>query len=231
MAEEVFRPIEREVEEERKKPELYIAYPAMQKKVFPKGKTIIDWREGSVLLADGTEEPLNLRLPSDRQLRSLRVITEARLVAELSGGEVSYTFPIFPNEMVIPRVEFNYTTLETYRITTAFIIASTDPTGVEHIRPAFFEGKPFTKQDTVTTAGEPEVLDVREFLGSNAHTGTIENRSDAETLYVYLSDDAETYTDAIPIEAAQGLNLEKEDVAIIKIDASADNTPYFIFAH
>lgn len=138
---------------------------------------------------------------------------------------------ISPNRVVFRALEFDYLKVITSRPTRLFIEASTEQNAVGYFPATYFSGKPYVKEDTVATAGTPVVLDVRGFLGTNAHTGTIENRSGAETLYVYLSDDGETYTEKIPIEAAQGLNLENEDVALIKIDASADNTPYFVFAH
>jgi len=213
------------------KPELYISYPAAKKKELPKGRTTLNWRDGYVSLPGEETETLSGKLPPDRTLKSLLIFTEARLDVELLGEGTAYRFSAFPNEFPVRHVEFSFAAINTYRITTAYFIASTNPQGPSHVPATFYEGKPFTKNDVVATAGSPVVLDVRGFLNRNAHVGTIENKSNTETLYVYLSDDTETYTDMIPVEASQGFNLEKEDVAKIKIDASANNTPYFVVAH
>lgn len=96
----------------------------------------------------------------------------------------------------------------------------------------FRGGNPYIKRDSVTTAGTKETLNINTALGEvNAHTGTVSNLSTVANLYVELSSDGTTFTDSVILYPQTSLDLEREDVHSIRLDASMNATPYQVIAH
>ena len=95
----------------------------------------------------------------------------------------------------------------------------------------YFKGNPYVKRDAIAVAGTSVTLNMYAYLGNNAHTGTISNLSATANLLVELSTDGVIFTDAILVYPQQGLDLEDEDVHSVRIDASANATPYQVIAH
>jgi len=94
----------------------------------------------------------------------------------------------------------------------------------------YYGGVPFIKEDVVDTAGQPVVINIREELHHNAHTGTVLNKGPGK-LYVWLSSDGEHYSDMIELGVNQFIDLSKEDVYLIKLDSDTSGNAYKIVAH
>lgn len=92
-------------------------------------------------------------------------------------------------------------------------------------------GNPFVQRDVVAVAGVPVILNINTVIGSNAHTGTVSNLSAIADLFVELSSDGVTFTDNILLSPQLSLDLEGEDVHSVRLDASANATPYQVIAH
>jgi len=94
----------------------------------------------------------------------------------------------------------------------------------------YYGGVPFVEEGTIETAGTPVIIDIRASLGHNAHVGSIINNGPG-ILYVYLSSDGISYSDAIELNPNQLYDLTKEDVNKIKLDSDTSGNAYKIVAH
>lgn len=97
------------------------------------------------------------------------------------------------------------------------------------IEPDYAVGKPFVAEGTIDP-DETVILDVRGYLGYNAHTGRIVNKGPGK-LYVYISADGETFSDSIELEDSQTVSLFKEDVWKIKLETDTAGNSYLVVAH
>jgi len=95
----------------------------------------------------------------------------------------------------------------------------------------YSSGNPYVSRATVPVAGTPITLNINAVIGTNAHSGTVANLSAVANLFVRLSSDGTTFTDNIVLYPQQALDLGDEDVHSVRLDASANNTPYQAVAH
>jgi len=95
--------------------------------------------------------------------------------------------------------------------------------------PDYIPGHPYFSEG-VLTAGQPVELDIRSYLGFNAHTGTVVNKGPGN-LYVQISSDGTNYSDVITIEEFRAISLNREDVYKIKLDTDTDGCSYMVVAH
>lgn len=96
----------------------------------------------------------------------------------------------------------------------------------------FYIGNPYVKRGTVDS-GTPVTIDLYTILGTNAHSGTVQNESATDDIDLELSTDGVTFTDPMRLSPHQGAQLENEDVHTIRIStpAPAVNVPYQVVAH
>jgi len=95
--------------------------------------------------------------------------------------------------------------------------------------PDYIAGLPYIASGYLSP-GNPTILDVRSYLGYNAHTGRVVNKGPGK-MYVYLSSDGQTFSDAVELEERQTLSLHKEDVWKIKLDTDTEGNAYLVVAH
>lgn len=198
---------------------------------FPSGVSIIDFREGRITLADGTQQEIGETLGDNEFIRSITISTDKDIYVDFGAkgkwGTILHGIPsrITYQKFDVMRIKCDVTTLIT-------IWATTHPTAAPYLilSTEFFQGNPYFEEGTVDTAGTPVIIDIRAKLGRNAHSGRIINKG-AGNLYVYLSHDGETYTNRVTLEPNQTLSLEKEDVWKIKLDTDTSGNAYLVVAH
>lgn len=208
-------------------------YPLSGKKSLSANETVFfNIKYGNVTFSDGTVE--NMTQPiSDNICRSIYVYTDRTIEIELyEEDRPELTTSIFPTQWRKIFVEFNTIKIKTNYPTNIYVIVSTEPEGVPSVNLADYnEGNPYTIRSSISVAGTAETFDINLVINKNAHTGTVSNASAAANLYVELSSDGITFADSIILYPQQDLDLEDEDVHSVRLDASANATPYQIVAH
>jgi len=84
---------------------------------------------------------------------------------------------------------------------------------------------PYVVETSVTTAGIPNVHDVKANLERNGGDGYIINDGPGE-LYVYVSYDGKTWSNKITLLIKEVLRLSGLSIAKVKIDTDTDGTSY-----
>ncbi len=209
-------------------------YPLSGKKSLPVNETaFFNIKEGNVTFSSAADTEYLTQPISDTLCHSIYIYTDRTIDIELyEEDRPELTTSIFPIQWRKIYVDFNTIKIKTTAPTNIYLIVSTEPEGVPEVNLAeYHEGNPYVRRNSITAAGTPETFNINVVIGENAHTGTVSNTSVASDLYVELSSDGTTFTDSIILYPQQGLDLEDEDVHSIRIDASANATPYQIIAH
>jgi hypothetical protein len=96
---------------------------------------------------------------------------------------------------------------------------------------AYNVGEPYVKEGEIEESGTPVTLDVNATLGGNAHSGSVVNLSTKWDLYVELSQDGVVFADQATLLPQKAVDLDKEDVHSIRIDAQRNHVKYQVVAH